>query len=377
MRWFRFLSNGRKGGGVSFGKHDGGHQPKTAAGKGGWGWQLRLLWSLVFLPFFGWGILSLWYGSWPHWVCMIVLGFYVTAHSGAIIISPKRRVPVFCLLAFLIPLSSFFLMQPSHDRQWQPDVAKMPYVDMSGNLAVVHHVRNCDYITETRYIPRYETRTYDLSRLQSVDLMLTDWGLTYIAHTMISFGFEDGQYLCFSIETRKEEGESYSAVKGFFRQYELIYVAGDERDLVRLRTNFRQGEDVYLYRLNIASLDNARNVLMAFFRQLNSLHETPQWYNALSENCMTSAFRLARKHAAPGRADWHWSVILNGFADRRAFENKSIDTSMPFEALKRVSRINDRAMAADNSPDFSEIIRTGLPGMGWRPGEGGYNGKSM
>jgi hypothetical protein len=340
-------------------------------------WKVRLLWTILFLPFFGWGILSLWYGSWPHWICIGMMIVYATAHAGAIMTAPKRLVPVFCLLAFLIPLASFFLMQPSHDRIWQPDVAQMPYAEITGNRVVVHNVRNCDYKTETDYICRYETRRYDLSKLQSVDLMLTDWGLKYIAHAMISFGFEDGQYLCFSIETRKEEGEGYSAVKGFFRQYELIYVVGDERDLVRLRTNFRQGEDVYLYRLKIASLDNARNVLMAFFRQINSLYTTPQWYNALSENCMTSAFRLARKHAAPGRTDWHWSVILNGFADRRAYENGSIDASLPFETLKRISRINERARAADNSPDFSEIIRTGLPGMDWRPGEGERNAKSM
>lgn len=334
------------------------------------GWGLRLVYGLLFLPFFGWGILCLWFGSWPHRVCIAVMVLYIMAHAGALIMAPKRRVALFCLLAFLIPLASFFLMQPSHDRRWQPDVAQMPYADIIDNRVVVHNVRNCDYTTETEYVPKYETRAYDLSKLTSVDLMLTDWGLTYIAHTMISFGFEDGQYLCFSIETRKEEGEDYSAVKGFFRQYELIYIAGDERDLVRLRTNFRQGEDVYLYRLKILSIDNARNVLMEFLKRINVLHEKPQWYNALTENCMTSAFRLARKHAAPGRTKWHWSVILNGFADRHAYENKTIDTSLPFAELKQISRINDRAIAAGDSPDFSRLIRDGLPGMDWRPGKG-------
>ncbi len=333
-------------------------------------WGARLLYALIFLPFFTWGLLSLWFGSWPHWVCMAVMVLYVSAHTGAIITAPKRRVPLLCLLAFLIPLASFFLMQPSHDRRWQPDVAKMPYAEITGNRVVVHNVRNCDYITETDYIPRYETRTYDLSKLQSIDLMLTDWGLTYVAHAMISFGFEGDRYLCFSIETRKEEGEDYSAVKGFFRQYELIYIVGDERDMVRLRTNFRQGEDVYLYRLKIASLDNARNGLMEYIQRINQLHDYPEWYNALTENCMTSGFRLARKHAAPGRAKWHWSIILNGLWDRRAYENKTIDTSLPFNELKQKSRINDRAKSANDSPDFSKIIRSGPPGMDWRPGTG-------
>jgi hypothetical protein len=317
------------------------------------------------LPLFLWGIFTLWWGSWPHWHCMTLLALYVVIHFGVILFAPRRRVLVFCVLAFMIPLISFFLMQPSNDRNWQPDVAQMPYAEISSDKIVVHNVRNCDYITETDYVPRYETRMYDLSKLKSVDLMLTDWGLKYIAHTMISFGFEGDQYLCFSIETRKERGEIYSAVKGFFRQYELIYIAGDEKDLIRLRTNFRVGEDVYLYRLRVGSLDKARNFLMDYISRINQLHENPEWYNALTENCMTSAFRLARKQAAPGSGKWHWSIIANGFADRHIYENGNIDTSLPFDALKKISRINDRALAAGNAPDFSAMIRQGMPGMEW------------
>lgn len=330
----------------------------------------RLLYAIVLLPIFVWGILSLWWGSWPHWVCVTMSVLYVFSHIVVIIIAPKHRIILFCFLLFLIPLVSFFLMQPSHDRHWQPDVALMPYAEIIENKAVVHNVRNCNYITEADYVPKYETRSYDLSKLQSIDLMLTDWGLTYVAHAIISFGFEEDKYLCFSIETRKKEGDSYSAIKGFFRQYELIYIAGDERDIVRLRTNFRKGEDVYLYRLRVKSIDIARNFLMEYFNRINQLHEHPEWYNALSENCMTSAFRLARKHAAPGRAKWHWTVILNGFADRHAYENGSIDTTLPFDQLKQISRINNRAIAADDSPNFSKMIRIGLPGMDWLPGKG-------
>jgi len=325
----------------------------------------RLFYVLILFPVFLWGIFALWWGSWPHLICMTLLVLYAVIHITAIIFSPKRLISIFCLLGFLIPLGSFFLMQPSNNRNWQPDVALTPYAEISGDKITVHNVRNCDYRSETIYVPRYETRTYDLSKLKSVDLMLTDWGLKYIAHTMISFGFEGDQYLCFSIETRKEMEETYSAVKGFFRQYELIYIAGDEKDLVRLRTEFRVGEDVYLYRLRVASLDKARNFLMDYINRINALHKKPEWYNALTENCMTSAFRLARKQAAPGKGKLHWSIILNGFADRHIYENGTIDTSLPFDELKKISRINDRARAADNSPDFSTQIRQGMPGMDW------------
>jgi hypothetical protein len=336
-------------------------------------WGVRLLYAAMFLPFFVWGIFALWWGSWPHRVCVAIMVLYVIAHVAVIILAPKRRVIVLGFLVFLIPLASFFFMQPSNDRNWQPDVALTPYAEINGNKIAVHNVRNCEYITETDYVTKYETRTYDLSKLRSVDVMLTDWGLKYIAHTMVSFGFEGDQYLCFSIETRKETGEDYSALKGFFRQYELIYIAADERDLVGLRTKFRKGEDVYLYRLRSASIDKIQAFFMDYLNRMNQLHAHPEWYNALTQNCMTSAFRLARKHAAPGRGKWHWSIILNGFADRHAYENKTIDTSLPFDELKRLSRINDRAVSAEEQLNFSAVIRHGMPGMNWMPEKGGVN----
>jgi hypothetical protein len=343
---------------------------KNSSRQNGWDLLPRLIYLVLLLPFFLWGFFALWWGSWPVWVCMTIGGVYAVCHFAALVFAPRSRVLLFCALAFLIPLTSFFLMQPSHDRNWQPDVAKMPYAEMEGDKIVVHHVRNCDYKTETDFTPRFETRTYDLSKLRSVDVMLTDWGLKYIAHTMVSFGFEGDRYLCFSVETRKETGEIYSAVKGFFRQYEVIVIAADERDLVRLRTNFRAGEDVYLYRMRVQSLKNLRDFLKGYINRINELHEHPEWYNALTQNCMTSVFRLAGKYAGESRGKWHWSIIVNGFADRHAYENGRIDTALPFDELKQASRINDRARKADNSPEFSTIIRQGLPGMDWMPGKG-------
>ncbi|HTL54519.1 MAG TPA: DUF4105 domain-containing protein, partial [Candidatus Limnocylindrales bacterium] len=141
----------------------------------------------------------------------------------------------------------FLLTPPSNNRDWQPDVAILPYTEIDNDQVTIHNIRNCEYRSETDYTVRHYDKTFDLSKLQSVDLYVVYWGSPMIAHTMLSFGFAGGDYVCFSIETRKEKGEAYSAIKGFFRQFELTYVIGDERDLVRLRTNFR-GEQVYLYR---------------------------------------------------------------------------------------------------------------------------------
>lgn len=332
---------------------------------------IHLIRLILLFPFFLWGFFSLWWCSFDQWICLVLSIIYTFSHFAVFILAPRRKILPVCLLLFLFPLILFFLVQPSNDKNWQPDVASTPFAEIDGDKIVLHNFRNCDYITETEYTPRFETRTYELSKLRSIDLILTDWGLKYVAHTMISFGFEGDEYLCFSVEARKEMGESYSAVKGFFRQYELIYIAGDERDLVRLRAAFRKGEDVYLYRLRAASIEKVREFLLSFLRRINFLREDPEWYNALTQNCMTSIFKIAWANSAPEKRQFHWSTILNGFADRHAYESGTIDTTLPFDALKRRSRINEQALAAGNRTDFSREIRRGLPGMTWKIGKGG------
>jgi hypothetical protein len=176
---------------------------------------------------------------------------------------------------------------------------------------------------------------------------------------MISFGFEGGDYLCFSIETRKEKGEAYSAVRGLFRQFELIYIVADERDVVRLRTNFRQGEDAYLYRLN-ASPAKVRTLFLDYLRRVNSLRQQPEWYSALTHNCTTG---IRTQRAASDRAPWDWRMLANGHADALLYERGAITTNLPLTELKERCHINPRAHAAGPIEDFSRQIREGVPGV--------------
>lgn len=331
----------------------------------------RLLLILALAPFAAWGALSLVFGSWPQALERPLAALYALASAAALFLLPVRRALCVFVWLFLIPLACFFLMRPSNDRTWQPDVAQLPYAEIAGDKVVLHNVRNCDYVSETNFTVHYETRTYDLSRLRSADILFSDWGLKYIAHTMLSFGFEGGEYLCVSIETRKELGEVYSALKGFFRQYELIYIAADERDVLGLRTNHREGEDVYLYRVQAVSIGQIRDTFLDYLSRMNGLRDQAEWYNALTDNCMTSGFRILKKHAAQGRADLHWSLVLNGYAAGHAYTTGALDTSVPFDELKRRGRINDRARAAGAARDFSAKIREGVPGMGWAPRKGG------
>jgi len=262
------------------------------------------------------------------------------------------------LIAFAVVLGWWLLMPPSNSRNWQPDVAVLPWADIQGNRVTIHNIRNCDYRSETDYTVRHYDKTFDLDKLKSIDLFLVYWGSPYIAHTMLSFGFEGDDFVCFSVETRKEIGEAYSTIKGFFRQYELAYVVADERDLIGLRTNYR-GERVYLYRLN-ESADIDRKVFLDYLRKVNSLKDRPEWYNALTDNCTTSIRSLKAPFNPDARLDWR--IIVNGFIDEMLYERKAVDTSLPFLELKKRSLINKRAKGLDKSPDFSQLIRVGLPG---------------
>ena len=283
------------------------------------------------------------------------LGAGILALAGGL---GDRRTLLGFLAAGVVVLGWWLLLPPSNNSNWQPDVAVLPWAEIQGNRITIHNIRNCDYRSETDYTVRHYDKTFDLARLQTVDLVLVHWGSPLIAHTMLSFGFEGEGKVCISVETRKKVGEAYSTIMGFFRQYELTYVVADERDLIGLRTNYR-GEQVYLYPL-ITSGDFARNVFLDYLRKVNSLKERPEWYNALTGNCTTGI----RVHTAPYDPDnrFDWRIVVNGYLDEMLYERKAIDTSLPFPELKRRSLINQRAQGQDKSPDFSRLIRAGLPG---------------
>ena len=248
-------------------------------------------------------------------------------------------------------------LKPSNDRAWQPDVAQIAWTEINGDEITIHNVRNCDYRTATDFTPHWETREVRLSQITGIDVAINYWGSPWIAHPIVSFQFSDGLPLCFSIETRKTIGQQYSALEGLYRQYTLIYVVADERDVVRLRTNYRR-EDVYLYH-TLASPAQARERFREYINTLNALHETPRWYNAVTSNCTTS---IRAQRAAKLRTPWDWRILFNGKADELLYQRHAIATGgLPFAELKQRSLINERARAADQSPDFSSIIREGLP----------------
>ncbi len=317
-------------------------------------------WIALVVPVVAWGALALSYDGPRDTLTreMLVVAF-VAASAGFLFVRPRWRGRVAFVVLVALLLGWWLRIPPRNDRDWQPEVAVLAWADVDGDDVVIHNVRNNDYRTPTEYTSRYEDRRVSLSALRSLDLFISYWGSPMIAHTIMSFGFDDGAFVAFSIETRKERGETYSAVRGFFKQYELIYVVADERDLVRQRTNAR-GEDVYLYRLRTRP-EGIRHMFLDYLRYLNRLREHPEWYNALTHNCTTTI----RGHVPPDVAgSWRsWKLLLNGYLDELAYELGAIDRTMPFVTLRAESRINERARAADEAPDFSRRIRAGLPGM--------------
>jgi hypothetical protein len=308
-----------------------------------------------------WSVMAIYYSNLPaQFFRLVACATYMAGLGAALVwVRPWWRARLVLLGAFLVIIAWFLLIPPSNNRDWQPDVAVLPWAEIKGEQVTVHDVRNCDYRTETDYTVRHYDKTVDLEKLRSADFYVVYWGSPMIAHTMLSFGFGENDYLCFSIETRKEKGEDYSAIKGFFRQFELTYVVADERDLVRLRTNFR-GEQVYLYHLN-TDPSVMRLVFLDYLKEVNSLKERPEWYNALTSNCTTNIRGHTRPYARNQSFDWR--ILLNGQVDAMAYERKALDQSLPFAELKARSLINERAKAADKAPDFSRRIREQLPGF--------------
>jgi len=342
----------------------------SGAGTGnGWRRFARFLavgaaWFLVSLFTF-WAFVALCFDARRGWVRFPAASVFVLCLLGNLLFVKQLWLRLAtCAACSTIVLLWWLSLAPSNNRPWQADVSETAWAKVHGDRVVINNVRNCEYRSEFDYTCRWETRTYDLSQLRGMDAYFVHWGSPWIAHTMLSFQFGKDDYIVFSIETRKKIGQSYSAIRGFFRQYELIYTVSDERDVIRLRTNYRTGEDVFLYHLTTSPV-RARLRFQEYVDRLNELHERPEWYNALTSNCTTNIF--SQRKAARGEyyrpTPWDWQILLNGKLDERVYRQGIFAGNLPFEELKQHAYINPAARAADKDPGFSRRIREGRPGF--------------
>lgn len=274
-----------------------------------------------------------------------------------IVLRPRWRAKLVVLAGILLVMTWWFTLQPKLFRDWKPEVAVSPRALIDGDTVTFYNVRDFDYRTEKDFTERYEMRKVNLKNLKGVDIFITYWGSPYMAHPILSFDFGTDGRICFSIETRPEKSESYSAIGGLYRQFEQIYIVATERDVIRVRTNYRKGEDVYLYHMGG---QNVRDAFLEYVRTVNELHENPRWYNAVTNNCTTA---IRNQETTRERPPLDWRMLVNGYGDELLYERGNISRTLPFAELKQRSHINSRAKAADADPDFSTRIREGLPGM--------------
>lgn len=317
-------------------------------------------WIVLGIPS-AWAVGALYYDLPVSWLRVPAAAIFAIAVLAAFIfVRPFWKRALAILAGFALVLCWWLTIKPSNDRDWQGDVAQTPWVEINGDDATFHNVRNFEYRSTTDYTPHWETRTVHLSQLTGIDLFINYWGSPYMAHPIVSFQFADGPPLAMSIETRKRTGQEYSAIGGLYRQYTLIYIASDERDVVRVRTNYRKGEDIYLYHTTVTPAQ-ARERFLDYIASINELHTTPRWYNAVTANCTTS---IRTQHDASERQKWDWRILFNGKADEMLYEKEALATGgLDFDTLKSRSKINDAAKAADADPDFSKRIRAGVPGF--------------
>jgi hypothetical protein len=319
--------------------------------------------SVVALVLTAWATAALYFDSPFPFLRAPTAVFYLAGVLAALWFLRRGRMGMTVAFAGFAMVTIWWLsLEASNDRDWQPDNAKTAYADINGDQVIIHDLRSCTYRTESDYTCEWQTRSHNLANLSGIDLFITWWGSPWIAHPIISFDFGDEGHLAMSIETRDVVGQGYSAIRGFFRQYTLTYIISDERDVARLRTNYRHEEEVYLFR-TAASPTLARKVLLDYLQRANSLHLHPEWYNALTNNCTTNiAGSVADARNVNTRLDWR--ILLNGKMDEMMYEhNELVSGGLSLPALKEQAHINSAAKAADDSPEFSNLIRQGRVGF--------------
>ena len=316
---------------------------------------------LLIAPLAAWAAMALWFRlPAPEWAKAAAAGaFALIAIATVAAVFTRRRWAA--LLVFGLAFGGVAIwwntVQPPADGDWAPDVARQTTGTLNGDILTLSDVRDFDWRTDDDFTERWSPRSYDLSKLKTLDLFLIYWAGPEMAHLIMSFGFDGGEKLAWSIEIRRQKNGEYSPVADAFKTDALVYLATTERDFVRLRSNVR-GEDARLYRLR-TSPEQARTLLLEYVAEANALTKHPAFYNSITTNCTTAVAKLIR--AAGGTLPFDWRLIANGYLTGYLYDRGAVVTALPLSELMALARIGERAKAADQSPDFSRLIRVGVP----------------
>jgi hypothetical protein len=308
-----------------------------------------------------WASLALWFripgAEWARALGAAAFGL-VSLWTLATLFCARRwqALGVFAL-AFGGVLLWWGTIKPPAEADWAPDVARQVTGVVDGDILTLKNVRDFDWTSQTEFKQRWVSETYNLAKLRELDVFLAYWAGPEMTHLIISFGFDDGRWLAWSVEVRSRKGGEFSPIADLFRSNPLVILASEERDVVRLRSNIRE-EDVQLYRLRTPP-DVARALLLQYVEESNALARQPQFYNSITTNCTTAVVKLVR--AAGGHMPFDWRLIVNGFLPSYLYDHGAVDTRISLDELRARSRISERARKAGDAPDFSSIIREGVP----------------
>jgi hypothetical protein len=310
-----------------------------------------------------WAALALWYqGPAGRFLKAAMIALWSGLVVSVLIALWQGRsgiaVAVF-VLAFLALIFWWHRIAPSNDHAWADDVSRITTGTVEGNLVTLRNVRNFDWRTNVDYTQRWETRVYDVTKLNSVDMVISYWSGWAIAHMLVSFGFEDGEHVAFSVEVRRLKNKTYSEIGGFFKNYGLSIIAADERDVIRVRTNVR-GEDDYLYRIRMPHAA-MRSLFLGYVEQASELVDQPRFYNTVTVNCTTLVYHMMKRIV--GYLPWSYRLLFTGYLPAYVYQVGGLDQRFTLEELRTLGRITERAKQSGRSESFSEDIRRGIPAI--------------
>lgn len=294
------------------------------------------------------------------WVlfALSLIGVYVSGH----LFSRRTDIIIYCV-AFACSLAWYFSLDARQDRDWNPEVAEQLHYEKNGDIVQLHNVRNFDWHADGSYDIRWEDRSIDLNKITGINVITSYWMGPQIAHTLVSFDFADQKPLVFSIEIRKEKGEDFSAIGGFFRKYELSLVASDEKDLIYTRSNIRQ-EQVYLFPIKMPAPER-KALFIEYLHKADELRAEAKWYNTLTSNCTTLVFDMVQA-INPQRLPKDYRLLASGYLPNYLYDLKALNQNYSMKEWYRLAHINPRAEQYEQQPNqsseyFSDVIRTGLP----------------
>ena len=273
--------------------------------------------------------------------------------------STRRYLVIGVVLACAAVVMAWSAIEPRGDRRWIPEQALLPHASIDGRTVRIGNVRNFEYVARHDFKASYDSRVYDLDKLVSVWYVLTPFSDSWRgpAHSFVSFGFADSQFVAISVEARREPGETYDAVKGLFKRFELMYVVGDERDLIGQRAAYST-DRVYLYPIK-APPEKMRAMYVAMLERANTLRSQPEFYNTLTNNCTSNVVSHVNQ-VAPKTVPGGIKTILPGYTDEVAHRLGLIDTELDIAHARDRYLINARARQYIRDPAFSFRIRETL-----------------